>query len=581
MHLDPIVSLSVALAEAPGTCAFFLGSGVSRDAGVPTGWEVLRSGLHRLRQLEQTDATQVSDEELDRWLAESGRAGMSYSELLAAIVPDMAVRREYLAGFFEGVEPGPTHEALADLAAQGVITVFVTTNFDRLLEHALQARGIEPVVISSDADLDAAVPREHAGCIVLKPHGDYLRQTIRNTPEELAELDPGMGAELAQVFDRYGIVVLGYSGSDEGISTLLRARRSRYGLWWVARGQLQPQAADLIDAAGGRMIRRDGAAEFLDDLRARLAVFESHPTGQTPAVVHDQVLALLRRGDTVGLNELMRHESNEYERAFSGIVEEAQRRNANDPDEARAIWTLMLPTLERRLAALLVLALHDESRFAGQVHELARGLERRQPRAGYDAWNELPRFGATWLGYVIGGLMMRLDRIEPVGSLVCTTWVTRYNRPELLVWLPGDAADLLGGALAPAGHRWHSFAWEFLTRSLGGLSWLRERYPELCEEHEPRRGMTQFDLVLCLHNSLIEHRSLALFVLGGEAANEMALRLHGDAGLRGRIAQALGVTPDNFDTRAVAGLREAIGFQGEWTTPGGVAAILQEGRTAL
>jgi hypothetical protein len=35
--LDPIVSLAVAMAESPGLFAFLLGSGVSRDAGVPTG----------------------------------------------------------------------------------------------------------------------------------------------------------------------------------------------------------------------------------------------------------------------------------------------------------------------------------------------------------------------------------------------------------------------------------------------------------------------------------------------------------------------------------------------------------------
>jgi hypothetical protein len=34
--LDPIVSLA-GMAEAPGSFAFLLGSGVSRDAGIPTG----------------------------------------------------------------------------------------------------------------------------------------------------------------------------------------------------------------------------------------------------------------------------------------------------------------------------------------------------------------------------------------------------------------------------------------------------------------------------------------------------------------------------------------------------------------
>jgi hypothetical protein len=73
---------------------------------------------------------------------------------------------------------------------------------------------------------------------VLKPRGDYLQQTIRNTPSELAELEPAMTIELQEVFDRYGSVVLGYSGSDEAIANAMRARRSRYGLYWVARGAL-------------------------------------------------------------------------------------------------------------------------------------------------------------------------------------------------------------------------------------------------------------------------------------------------------------------------------------------------------
>ncbi len=230
MPLDPIVSLSVALAEAPGTCALLIGSGVSRDAGVPTGQEVMRSGLHRLYQLETSSTEPLDDDALDAWLTEAGHVDLTYSSLLALIAPDPAVRRGYLADFFEGKQPGRAHEALADLAEQGFVRVFVTTNFDRLLEHALQARGIEPVVVASDADLDAVTPREHAGIVVVKPHGDYLRETIRNTPEELAELEPAMTNELVEIFSRYGVVVIGYSGGDEAIGAALKTRRSRFGV---------------------------------------------------------------------------------------------------------------------------------------------------------------------------------------------------------------------------------------------------------------------------------------------------------------------------------------------------------------
>jgi hypothetical protein len=73
LPLDPIVSLSVALAEAPGTCAFFLGSGVSRDAGVPTGGEIMQDGLRRLYRLESKTTGDIDDDALHTWLEEMGR----------------------------------------------------------------------------------------------------------------------------------------------------------------------------------------------------------------------------------------------------------------------------------------------------------------------------------------------------------------------------------------------------------------------------------------------------------------------------------------------------------------------------
>jgi hypothetical protein len=82
MPLDPSVSLSVALAEAPGSCAFFLPSGVSRDAGVPTGDEVMRKGLRRLHQLETSSAEPLDDDALDAWLATTFRQRLTYSDLL-------------------------------------------------------------------------------------------------------------------------------------------------------------------------------------------------------------------------------------------------------------------------------------------------------------------------------------------------------------------------------------------------------------------------------------------------------------------------------------------------------------------
>jgi hypothetical protein len=575
--LDPIVSLSVALAEAPGTCAFFLGSGVSRDAGVPTGYEVMRDGLRKLHNVENPDSEPVDDEALDAWLAKTGREHMTYSDLLAAITPDAAVRREYLASFFEGKEPGPTHEALAALADRGLVRVFVTTNFDRLLEHALQARGIEPVVIASDADLEAAMPREHASCVVLKPHGDYLRETIRNTPEELAELDPAVTAELGEVFSRYGIVVLGYSGADEGIARALRGRRSRFGVWWVVRGELGQPAAELVEAIGARVVRRDSAVEFLADLERRLAVFEEHPSGLTPAATHDGVLAMLRAGDGVGLDDLLRRERHDYESELDRLTADALARYGTlTEDVFRKVWSALRPVLERRLASLLPLALHAPERFAGEVEHAARSLERRPQRGGLTLWIELPEFAAAWLAYVCGGLLVRLDQYEALRPLLETTWTDANGRARPLIQFAGETSHGFGGALAPTGQRWLAPGWEFLTRSLESADWLRERYPELFAEGEPRAGMSQFDVLVCIYHATHDQYAVAFFALD-RASIAFALRAHRDPRLRERLAAVAGLSLEEFDAQAPQALRDAARFQGGFTTQGETASALETG----
>jgi hypothetical protein len=580
--LDPIVSLSVALAEAPGTCAFLLGSGVSRDAGVPTGFEVMREGLRRLHQIETTSTEPLNDEALDRWLAETDRTNMTYSELLALIAPDAAVRREYLAGFFEAIEPGPTHEALADMAADGLARVFVTTNFDRLLEHALQARGIEPVVIASDADLAAAMPREHAQCVVLKPHGDYLRETIRNTPEELAELEPGITAQLGEVFSRYGVVVLGYSGADQAIARALRARTSRFGMWWVARGELGEAAADLVDAVGGRVVLRDSAADFLADLRQRLAVFTEHPSGVTPAVAHDGTLALVRAGDVVGLAEELRRERQLYEREIERITTHMRETHGMTTEPAfTELWEQLRPVLERRLGSLLPLAMYDDEAFAGEVAHLARGLEQRSLAGGLVAWTQIAEFAATWLGYVIGALLIKLDKIESLGPLVNQNRSEHGGYTAPLVFLPGELSHKLGQVLVEGpggGSAWLAPGWEFLTSSLTTMDWLRERYPELFAEQEPRRSMGQFDLLLVLGYGVREHRAAGFFALASDAAPELASRMHHHEPLRRRVATMLGLTLEDFDARAPQFIRDAEPFRGGFTIyPETVAKALESG----
>lgn len=552
MALDPIVSLSVAIAEAPGSYAFLLGSGVSRDAGVPTGEDVRLGVIGDLYRLENSSAEMPDRDGLRLWLEETGRGDLGYSDLLELIAPDQATRRDYLAKHFEGATPGPTHERLAALAAQGVARVFITTNFDRLLENALRAHGIEPVVVTSDADLAVAQPRELAPCYVLKPHGDYLQQTIRNTPSELAALEPGITSALQEIFDRYGLVVLGYSGNDEAIGEVFEARRSRYGLYWVSRRDPVEPARSIIEASAGRVVVREGAAEFLADLQQRLDVFAVHPSGLTPIAVHDEVLSMLRRDDSVSLVEAMRRERREFEERFTALT--AGRNNEQPTNEsASVLHDELMPIIERRIASLLPLLIHDRTSFESEIRALADFKERQPRMGGLGFWLELLDWVIWVITYWVGAAAVRLDRMQHLVVLFETTVTTHWATTEVFAQtrygIAGEGIGKVVMAKLEPGNRLFSPTWELLNRDLLACGLITERYRELATENDARAALVGFDMLTNIGLDVRGERTLAHWSMYLDAADAFARRL-GVPRTRAAAAEAVGLSMEDFDTKA-------------------------------
>jgi NAD-dependent SIR2 family protein deacetylase len=83
-------------------------------------------------------------------------------------------------------QPSAAHVAIAQLVAAGYVRVILTTNFDHLIEQALDQVGIRPVVISTAAAASGASPMQHNAITLIKLHGDYVDPNIRNTEEELS-----------------------------------------------------------------------------------------------------------------------------------------------------------------------------------------------------------------------------------------------------------------------------------------------------------------------------------------------------------------------------------------------------------
>lgn len=270
IELPPFEALALSLHHSPGTQALLVGSGLSRAAGIPTGWEITLDLVRRLGALDG-----VSEHpNWEAWFHEKHGKEPNYSEILDTLDSTPAGRRAILHDFIEKTEDGeprrPTeaHHAIARLVKAGAVRVIITTNFDRLIENALRDAGIEPTVIASDDAIKGATPLVHAGCTVIKVHGDYLDARIKNTDAELEGYSAPMNGLLDQVFDNFGLVVVGWSGDwDTALrSAILRTPTRRYPFYWAARGDVGGLAQDLLDQRGGRSFPIADADSFFSRL---------------------------------------------------------------------------------------------------------------------------------------------------------------------------------------------------------------------------------------------------------------------------------------------------------------------------
>ena len=260
-----------------------LGSGVSRSAGIPTGWEVVKDLINKVAHLHQEEAAP----DPESWYTAKFNEEPNYSRLLDALAKTPSERNQILRGYFEADEeerergikvPTPAHHAIAGLVSSGHIQVIVTTNFDRLMERALEAAGINPSVIDSPDKIEGAMPLNHSPCTVIKLHGDYMDIRIKNTPEELAAYDERLNKVLDRVLDEYGLIVCGWSADYDGAleAAISRCPSRRFTTYWAYKDRIGEAAKRLIDLRRAEKVRIESADAFFQEVAEKVAALEEY-----------------------------------------------------------------------------------------------------------------------------------------------------------------------------------------------------------------------------------------------------------------------------------------------------------------
>ena len=440
---DPITQLSFSVYENKGVYAALLGSGLSRSAEIPTGWEITLDLVRRVAEAqgvpEQSDWA--------KWYRERTGQEPNYSVLLEEIAISPDERRAILHRYIEPDEqdreegrktPTKAHHAIAHLVRAGYLRVIVTTNFDRLMENALREQGIEPTVIASADALAGAEPLTHSRCYVLKLHGDYKDARILNTDQELSAYPDAYNRLLDRIFDEYGLIICGWSGEwDHALrAAFLRAPNRRYPVYWTARGKLGSGAQELATHKAARTIPINGADELFQTLHQRVETLE-HSQRQNPLSVELLVSSAKRymskSEHRIQLDELFAQETDRLLEQLDSDTFSVEGQWSQDGFRARVRQYESATEPLARMAG--VLGRWGDGKDFDVVLDLLRNLyyHAGKIRSGLTQWLNLRSYPAVLIFTAYGIGLTKAARWKMLLKLFSSALVSEHREPQRIV----------------------------------------------------------------------------------------------------------------------------------------------------
>jgi NAD-dependent SIR2 family protein deacetylase len=241
---------------------WLLGAGASASAGLPTALDMILEFKQRLYASQRRISPQMVADlsspvvraQLQAYIDSSGGypapgAPEEYAALFEAVYAAESDRRAYIDSKVSGAKPSYGHLALATLMRANRSRLVWTTNFDSLLADACAKvyDGTGPLsIVALDApELATQLIGAERWPIEVKLHGDFRSRRLKNTNDELRHQDARLRQVLVQACQRFGLVVVGYSGRDESVMSALEEATKQpnafpAGVFWLHRGEEPP-----------------------------------------------------------------------------------------------------------------------------------------------------------------------------------------------------------------------------------------------------------------------------------------------------------------------------------------------------
>ena len=436
--IDPVHSLAFSMQANPGVYALLLGSGISRAAQIPTGWEIMLDLIRKLATLEK----ERCKPDPEGWYLSKYKKQAKYSDLLNRLAKTPAERQQLLRSYWEPSEreredglkqPTPAHRAIAKLVANGFVKVIITTNFDQLMERALADADVQPTIVSTSDQMHGALPLHHTECYLFKIHGDYLDTRILNTPEELKKYPKEFDQFLDHVFDEFGLIICGWSAEwDTALrKAIKRAPSRRFTTYWALRRNAGDEAQRLINHRAAQEIPIEDADTFFtkvqECVQSLMEFSRPHPLSTEAAV------ASLKRYLAEDRYRIQHYDliKETVDRILEITSSESLAISGNERLETK-LATARVRAYEGACSTLLAMApisgLWAEENHIGIWQTSLQRLSQAPIQNGSVFWIGLQQYPGTLLLYALGMGALVDNRLQFLGRILTTEIGRDFDR---------------------------------------------------------------------------------------------------------------------------------------------------------
>lgn len=274
--------------------ALLIGAGASASSGIKMASEMIAEWHRQL--YEESKSTKPFKE----WLKDQDfyEDDEEYSILFEKLCDQRSQRRTYIEECVKDAKPSWGYIYLANIIAHNYFNVTFTPNFDDLLnESCCLYADLKPIVCSHDsAVVDIRITSARPK--IIKLHGDFLYDSIKNTLRETETLEENMREKFKQFGREYGLVVIGYGGNDNSIIDILNTMLKSegyfpHGLYWCIRkeGKVSKKLDRLMRRENAYHVEIESFDEFMAELHGKLGL-------TLPDTVRDPYKAITEKLDT-------------------------------------------------------------------------------------------------------------------------------------------------------------------------------------------------------------------------------------------------------------------------------------------